>query len=181
MAKARKSSNKSVQVEPTVTTEQKPREVRAQEDVFPMVDAGHLISPSGNKYRPQPRTPEAMAAYDSAREAERANRAATVEKLRQQMISKGIDMGPNAPMPGISRLNPETQLRVGVGQKPFMTTHTPKKGTFKKLLGKISDVVKPIFSGSHMDVTGGKRPKEAPKPVKGKPYSIEVPMNLKKK
>lgn len=178
MAKSRK---KSVQVEPIVTTEQKPREVRAQEDVFPMVDDGHFISASGNKYKPQPRTAETMAAYDSARKTEQENRAATVEKLRQQMISKGIDMGPNAHMPGVSRINPETQLRIGAGEKPFMTVHTPKKSTFKKLLGKISDVVKPIFSGSHMDVAGGKRPKPTPKPVKGKPYSIEMPMNLKKK
>ena len=71
------------------------------------------------------------------------------EHLLAQMKKAGVDV--TRPTPGISRENPETQLRIGPGNKPFMTRAKPKK-TLKGLVKRVFSKVGEVLAGSHLNV-----------------------------
>lgn len=70
--------------------------------------------------------------------------------LLAQMQKAGVDV--TKPTPGISRLNPETQLRINPkDNRPFMT-FAHDKTTFRGMMRKILSNIGGVLKGSHMNV-----------------------------
>lgn len=146
-----------------------PRVPRAQEDAYGMVDAGELWV--DRQFRQRQERNRAKKA------AEQAARIRHVEGLRAQMQKAGVDM--SKPAPGISRLNPDTQMAIDLSGKPFMSSAAAKEKAknnrgFKGIVKRILRSAGNILSGSHQNVSSRH-------PIEGKGIKLNPPINFKKK
>jgi hypothetical protein len=109
--------------------------------------------------------------------AEQAARIRHVEGLRAQMQKAGVDM--SKPAPGISRLNPDTQMAIDLSGKPFMSSAAAKEKAknnrgFKGIVKRILRSAGNILSGSHQNVASRQ-------PIEGRGIKLNPPMKLQKK
>ena len=99
------------------------------------------------------------------------------ENLLAQMKKAGVDV--TRPTPGISRMNPDTQMAIGADGKPFMSSAVAKEKAkagrgFKSIAKRVLRSSGNIISGSHQNVASRQ-------PVEGRPETLSPPRILPKR